>query len=131
LSLFQESSSDVDNNGIVLRLNCGEVSFLLTADIRQEAEFELVRQRLQLTSTVLKVAHHGSKTSTCPQFLSVTDPEIAIISAGADNPFGHPSPEVVQRLETRLGADRVYLTSERGTIEFITDGEKLWVQTEK
>jgi competence protein ComEC len=131
LSLFQESSSDVDNNGIVLRLNCGEVSFLLTADIRQEAEFELVRQRLQLTSTVLKVAHHGSKTSTCPQFLSVTDPEIAVISAGADNPFGHPSPEVVQRLETRLGADRVYLTSERGTIEFITDGEKLWVQTEK
>ena len=131
MSLFEGSSSDVDNNGVVLRLSCGEVSFLLTADIRQEAEFELVRQRLGLKSTVLKVAHHGSKTSTCPQFLSLTAPEIAVISAGADNPFGHPSPEVLERLEATLGEDRVYLTSQTGTIEFVTDGEKLWVQTEK
>jgi len=131
LHLFQGTSSDVDNNGIALRLSYGKVSFLFTADIREEAEFELVRQRLGLRSTVLKVAHHGSKTSTCPQFLAVTNPEIAVISVGADNPFGHPSPGVVQRLEKELGEDAVYLTSEKGTIELITDGEKLWVKTEE
>ncbi len=128
---FQGTSSDVDNNGVVLRLSWQEVSFLLTADIRQEAEFELVRQRANLTSTVLKAAHHGSKTSTTPQFLAAVDPEIAVISVGADNPFGHPSPEVVDRLEQELGEERVYLTSQDGTIEFITDGERLWVRVEK
>jgi len=131
LHLFQGTSSDVDNNGIALRLSYGKVSFLFTADIREEAEFELVRQRLGLRSTVLKVAHHGSKTSTCPQFLAAVDPDIAVISVGADNPFGHPSPEVLQRLEKKLGQATVYLSSENGTVEFTTDGEKLWVKTEQ
>jgi len=130
-TLFEGTSSDVDNNGVVLRLSWGEVSFLFTADIRQEAEFELVRQRANLRSTVLKIAHHGSKTSTTPQFLAAADPEIAVISVGANNPFGHPSPQVVERLKERLGKDKVYLTSENGTIEFITDGERLWVKAEK
>jgi competence protein ComEC len=126
--LFEGTSADVDNNGVVLRLSWHNVSFLFTADIRQETESELVRQRANLTATVLKVAHHGSKTSTTPQFLAAVDPEIAVISVGANNPFGHPSLEVVERLEEKLGEDRVYLTSEDGTIEFITDGERLWVR---
>lgn len=128
--LLQGTSHDVDNNGVVIKLSWDKVSFLFTADIREEAEFELIRQRANLRSTVLKVAHHGSKTSTSPQFLAAVDPEIAVISVGADNPFGHPSPQVVERLVDRLGADKVYLTSENGTIEFITDGEKLWVESE-
>ena len=129
--LFQGTSHDVDNNGVVLRLVWGKVSFLFTADIRQEAEFELIGQRANLRSTVLKVAHHGSKTSTLPQFLAAVDPEVAVISVGANNPFGHPSPEVAERLAERLGKDKVYLTSENGTIEFITDGERLWVRAER
>jgi DNA internalization-related competence protein ComEC/Rec2 len=129
--LFEETSSDVDNNGVVLRLNWGEISFLFTADIREEAEFELIGQRANLKNTVLKVAHHGSKTSTSPQFLATVDPEIAVISVGADNHFGHPSPEVVERLVNKLGKDKVYRTDEQGTIEFITDGEKLWVRVER
>jgi competence protein ComEC len=127
---FEGTSSDVDNNGVVLRLSWGEISFLLTADIRQEAELELITQRANLRSTVLKVAHHGSKTSTSPQFLAAVDPEMAVISVGADNPFGHPSTEVVERLKGNLGEDKIYLTSENGTIEFITDGERLWVRAE-
>jgi competence protein ComEC len=129
--LFRGTSADVDNNGVVLRLSWGEVSFLFTADIRWDGEFELIKQRANLKSTVLKVAHHGSKTSTTPQFLSVVDPQIAVISVGANNTFGHPSPEVVERLKEKLGEDEVYLTSEDGTIEFITDGEKLWVKARK
>ncbi len=127
---FEGTSADVDNNGVVLKLSWGEISFLLTADIRWEGEFELIKQRANLKSTVLKVAHHGSKTSATPQLLAVVDPEVAVISVGANNTFGHPSPEVVERLKGRLGEDNVYLTSQNGTIEFITDGEKLWVRVE-
>ncbi len=131
VELLQGTSHDVDNNGVVMKLSWGEVSFLFTADIREEAEFELIGQRADLRSTVLKVAHHGSKTSTSSQFLAAVDPEVAVISVGADNPFGHPGPEVVERLVDRLGEGKVYLTSENGTIEFITDGEKLWVRVER
>ena len=126
--LFEGTSHDVDNNGVVLRLSWGKVSFLFTADIGEEVEFELIGQRVNLKSTVLKVAHHGSKTSTSQQFLVAVAPEVAVISVGADNPFGHPSPEVWERLIDRVGEDNVYRTDEDGTIEFITDGERLWVR---
>jgi competence protein ComEC len=130
-ALFDGTSNDVDNNGLVLRLSCGLVSFLFTADIREEAEFELIGQRANLKSTVLKVAHHGSDTSTSQQFLAAVDPEVAVISVGADNPFGHPGPEVVERLINNVGEDNVYRTDEDGTIELITDGERLWVSDNK
>jgi competence protein ComEC len=129
-SLWEGTSDDVDNNGVVLRLSWGKVSFLFTADIREEVEFALIGQRANLKSTVLKVSHHGSKTSTTSQFLAAVAPEVAVISVGEDNPFGHPSPEVLERLIDRLGEDNVYRTDEDGTIEFITDGEKLWVRIE-
>jgi competence protein ComEC len=129
--LFEGTSHDVDNNGLVLRLSWGLVSFLFTADIREETEFELIGQRANLKSTVLKVAHHGSETSTTSQFLAAVDPEVAVISVGADNPFGHPSPEVVERLIDRLGEDNVYRTDEDGTVELITDGKRLWVSDNK
>jgi competence protein ComEC len=56
---------------------------------------------------------------------------MAVISVGEDNPFGHPSPEVMERLVGRVGEDNVYRTDEDGTIEFITDGQGLWVRLEK
>ena len=128
--LFEETSHDVDNNGVVLKLTWGKVSFLFTADIRKEAEFELTGQRANLRSTVLKVAHHGSSTSTSQQFLAAVGPEVAVICVGADNPFGHPSPEVMNRLIDMVGDNNVYRTDEDSTIEFITDGESLWVRTD-
>ena len=129
-SLWEGTGDDVDNNGVVLRLSWGQVSFLFTADIREEAEFELIGQRANLRSTVLKVAHHGSDTSTSQQFLAAVAPEVATVSVGVNNTFGHPSPEVLERLIYRLGEDNVYSTDEDGTIEFITDGERLWVKTD-
>ncbi len=129
-SLWEGTSDDVDNNGVVLRLSWGKVSFLFTADIREEVEFALIGQRANLKSTVLKVSHHGSKTSTTSQFLAAVAPEVAVISVGEDNPFGHPSTEVLERLIDRLGEDNVYRTDEDGTIEFITDGAKLWVKAD-
>jgi competence protein ComEC len=129
-NLWNGTDDDVDNNGLVLKLTWNEIGFLFTADIRAEVEFELIGQRANLRSTVLKVAHHGSKTSTSQQFIGAVDPEVAVICVGEDNPFGHPSSEVVERLIGRLGEDNVYRTDEDGTIEFITDGETLWVKTD-
>jgi len=96
-----------------------------------EAEWGLIRKRADLPGTVLKVAHHGSDTSATPEFLAVVNPQLAVISAGADNKFGHPSDAVLERLKERLGSEKIYRTDEHGTIEFITDGERLWVEVGK
>jgi competence protein ComEC len=123
-TLLQGTDCDVDNNGVVLRLVYGEVSFLLTADIHEEAERYLLRQGFELQSTVLKVAHHGSNTSTSEEFLTVVNLQLAIISVGEE--YDLPDEEVVERL-----SHKVYLTSERGTIELITDGQGLWLKAER
>jgi len=130
-SLLTDTESDIDNNGVVLRLSMGDASFLLTSDIFWEAEFELITRRADLKSTMLKVAHHGSDTSTTEEFLAVVNPQVAVISASAEDRFGHPSPKVMTRLTKTVGKDRIYLTSESGTIEFTTDGERLWVEVER
>ncbi len=124
-----DTENDINNNSVVLRLSMGRVSFLFTADVEQEAEFELIARRADLNSTVLKVGHSGSDTSTTPEFLAVVNPQVAVISVG-DNRFGHPSHEVMARLEKRLGSENIYRTDEHDTIEFITDGQRLWVKTE-
>jgi len=131
IPLLTNTESDIDNNGVVLELSMGNISFLLTADIWQEAEFELIDHRAIRQSTVLKVAHHGSATSTTAEFLAVVSPQLAVISVGKDNPFGHPSDEVMDRLKKKLGSENIYRTDEQGTIEFITDGERLWVKVER
>jgi len=122
-----DTESDIDNNGVVLRLSTGRVSFLLTADILWEGEFELIAQGAELDSSVLKIAHHGSKTSTTPEFLAAVSPRAAVISVG-ENRYGHPHGEVLGRLEAELGKEYIYRTDQQGTIEFITDGERLWVK---
>jgi competence protein ComEC len=126
--LLTGTESDIDNNSLVLRLSLDRLSLLLTADIGWETEFELISRRTNLASTVLKVAHHGSETSTTPEFLAAVNPCLAVISVG-DNPFGHPGDEVVKRLEQRLGSENILRTDEEGTIELITDGQRLWVKT--
>lgn len=82
---------------------------------------------LPLAATVLKVGHHGSAASTSAAFLAQVAPQVAVISVGAENRFGHPSPEVLERL---AGA-RVLRTDEHGRIEVISDGQKLSVRREK
>jgi competence protein ComEC len=100
---------------------------LLTADIFEATERYLLDTRFDLSSTVLKVAHHGSNSSSCSAFLSVVKPQVAVISVGAGNLFGHPSSEVLDR----LSATHLYRTDQQGTIELVTDGKRLWVKTER
>lgn len=128
MPLYTDTSSDIDNNSAVLHLSWDEVDFLLAADIYQEAELELVRQSAVPVSNVLKIAHHGSDSSTSEEFLAAVNPQIAVISVGTDNQYGLPSETVIARLTERLGTENIYRTDRDGTIEFITDGEKLWVK---
>lgn len=130
-SLLTGTGSDINNNSVVLSLSTGRVSFLLAADIEWEAEFKLIAFPTDLSSTVLKVGHSGSYTSTTPEFLAAVSPQVAVISVGKDNPYGHPSNEVLARLEAEPGLSNIYRTDEQGTIEFITDGERLWVRLSK
>lgn len=113
-----------DNNGsLVIRLSFGRRSFLLTGDIEQEKERELVIQGYDLRADVLKVAHHGSGTSSIPEFLDQTRALIAVISAGRNNSFGHPKSEVVARLRSR--GMEIYETARHGAITISTDGGDL------
>lgn len=125
------SIGEENNNGVVLRLIYGDVSFLLAADIEAAAEKRLTRGPLELDSSVLKVAHHGSKTSSTPRFLQRVNPSAAVVSVGSTNSFGHPNPEVMGNLSDALGAGSIYRTDLNGTIEFISNGERLWVKTQR
>jgi competence protein ComEC len=129
--LFTDTSDDINNNSIVLKLTYRDVSFLLTADIGMDAEMLLAGNRADLRSSVLKVAHHGSRGSTSDEFLSIVKPSAAVISAGAVNRFGHPHRETLDRLNAVLENSNIFITANRGNVEFITDGYRLWYRAEK
>ena len=129
--LLSGTASDTDNASLVLRLVYGDVSVLLTGDIFAAAERALLEGGAALDSDVLKVPHHGSDSSSTAEFLDAVSPAAAVISVGADNRFGHPDDDVVRRLREFVGEDGLYMTPERGTVEFVTDGKMLWVRTER
>jgi competence protein ComEC len=121
------TESDVDNNSVVLRVSEGEISFLVTGDLQWEGENDMAYNRRLEQSAVLKVAHHGSDTSSTDTFLNVVMPQIAVISVG-ENTYGHPMQSVVDRLVAMVGEGNIYRTDQEGSIEFITDGKKLWLK---
>jgi competence protein ComEC len=92
---------NVNNTSVVAKLSFNETSFLFTGDIYKSAEKELIARGFEIDSDILKVSHHGSKTSSDEDFIREVSPEIAIISCGQDNPYGHPYPETLETLEKR------------------------------
>ena len=128
---FKGTDDDPNNNSVVIRVSYGKVSFLLCSDIGVEAERYLTDNRVELRSDVLKVAHHGSRGSTSDEFLTIVNPSAAVISAGAVNRFGHPHKETLDRLHAVLENSNIFITSTRGNVEFITDGQRLWYSVEK
>jgi competence protein ComEC len=112
---------------VVLRLVFGKVSFLLTGDVEAGAERAIAENGAEVASTVLKVAHHGSATSSTRAFLDAVQPSVAVISSGAENQFGHPHKDVVGRLDDYAA---IFNTAERGAVHFETDGERLWIETD-
>ena len=127
--LLEGTNSDINNNSVVLKIIYGKVSLLLTGDIEREAEENLLRYGYYLRSTLIKVPHHGSRTSSSPDFLDLVDPRIAVISVGRRNPFRHPSPQVLLRYEKR-GVE-IYRTDRQGAIIFTSGGKSFQVRTTK
>jgi competence protein ComEC len=119
--------AEKDDNAVVLKLTLGEASFLLAADLDSRGEAYLTNRHTDLRATVLKVAHHGSASSSSPDFLAAVEPLTAVISVGQDNPYNLPAAETLGRLEPRP----VFRTDVNGDIEISTDGEKLWIEVER
>ena len=120
------NESDFNNASIVVKLFYKNSKFLFTGDIEEIAEKRMLVWQNNLKSDILKVAHHGSSSSSSLEFLNEVDPIIAVISVGKNN-FGHPSPKIIERLEDKN--IKVYRTDENGTIIIRTDGKKYWVRT--
>ena len=118
------SQMETNSASIVMRLHYGETSFLFSGDLPKNIEKYLVGLHGNaLRSNVLKIGHHGSRTSTSEEWLRTVDPEVAVISAGKDNRYGHPHKEVVELLE-RLEISTLK-TPEEGTITFTSDGKTI------
>ena len=116
-----------NNDSLVLRVRMGERAFLLTGDIEKEAEVRVIKEGFDLRSDVVKVAHHGSNTSSTEAFVSATRPSLAVISVGRTSIFGHPHKEAVERW--RASGAEVMTTGHKGTISVMTDGRELKVSS--
>lgn len=126
-SVAGEAIEKTNDYGIVHRLIFGKTEYLFTADVTSVVEGRLVVEGFNLASDVLKVGHHGSKHSSSALFLSAVHPQAAVISVGAKNPYGHPTPEALERLSA--ARVRVYRTDEQGDVVVESDGEGFAVRT--
>ena len=121
------SDNSINNNSLVCKLNYKNYSMLFTGDIEAIAEKAILKKYSKnlniLKSDILKVAHHGSKTSSITEFIEKIKPKYAIIGVGEDNKFGHPSDSTIQNLEK--ANIRIYRTDKMGEIEMKTNGKEI------
>lgn len=122
----RESEND---RSLVLMVALGERRVLLTADIEAGAERWLIQSGQRLEADALVVPHHGSRTSSTPAFIEAVSPSMAVVSAGTNNQFGHPHPEVVQRYKAARA--RVLSTADHGSVSLVLSGGKLTVVTSR
>lgn len=128
LTLSPEKITDGGGNddSIVLRMEYGEARYIFTGDAEEETEKEILSyyDKSELSADLLKVGHHGSRTSTSNKFLEALSPSIAVISCGAGNSYGHPHIETVEKLG--MSVNFIYRTDVIGSIVILTDGEKIY-----
>lgn len=121
------SDNSINNNSLVCKLNYKNYSMLFTGDIEAIAEKAILKKYSKnlniLKSDILKVAHHGSKTSSITEFIEKIKPKYAIIGVGEDNKFGHPSDNTIQNLEK--ANIRIYRIDKMGEIEIKTNGKEI------
>ncbi|MBA7596247.1 ComE operon protein 3 [subsurface metagenome] len=120
---------DTNNNSVVLLLCYGNIHFLFTGDAEKEAEASMKADGVLRNIEILKVGHHGSRSSSSQAFLDIIQPEVAIYMAGIDNRYGHPHAETLAALED-IGAV-IYGTDSSGDIVVTTDGKIYAVATQK
>jgi competence protein ComEC len=123
------SSSHLNDASITAKITFGQISFMLTGDGEEASERQILKRSDNLKSTILKVGHHGSRTSTTVPFLKAVNPEAAIIMCGKDNRYGHPHEETLTNL-SQAGVD-IYRTDIHGTIVVSTNGQTLDINVKK
>jgi competence protein ComEC len=127
LSDYVPNDTPKNNDSLVLRIRYGSRTFLLTGDVEKPIEYRMLDENEIQPVDVLKVAHHGSRTSTTEDFLSAANPMFAIISVGEDNSYGHPNRDVLTRLNDHHA--EVLRTDRNGLVTVRTDGKRLTVET--
>ncbi|MDR3345213.1 MAG: MBL fold metallo-hydrolase [Oscillospiraceae bacterium] len=121
--------NDANEMSVVARVTLGKIAYLFTGDAEGKSEAAMLASGKVLRADVLKVGHHGSKTSSGKDFLAAVNPKAAVISCGQGNSYGHPHSETLSKLSA-VGA-QVYRTDQLGTIIIATDGKELVTQWEK
>ncbi len=124
-NLDKQIIKNTNNTSIIIQLIFGENKFLFTGDNYKSVERKLIERELLLKSDILKIGHHGSKTSTSEEFIEAVDPEVGVISVGRENSYGHPTPEVLEILK-KYGIN-ILRTDELGDIKIISDGQTIKV----
>jgi competence protein ComEC len=124
-SNFISMKDPLNDGSLVLKLIYGNTSVLFTGDIGMEAEAHMLKEKTNVKSDVLKVAHHGSPYSTGEGFISAVSPRAAVVSVGTNN-FGHPSPSTLERLD-QAGV-RVFRTDREGALLFSSNGKSFKIQ---
>lgn len=114
---------DTNNNSIVIRLTHGDNSFLFAGDMEEEAEADILDGKVSVEADVLKVGHHGSRSSSSEPFLDAVAPSYAVISCGEDNSYGHPHAQTMNTFR-RMGI-KVFRTDEQGTVTASSDGSQI------
>ncbi|PKL52324.1 MAG: DNA internalization-related competence protein ComEC/Rec2 [Nitrospira bacterium HGW-Nitrospira-1] len=124
-TLSEDSYSEENSSSLVLKVTGKARSFLFAGDIEEEAEEDIAHLNKWLQSDVLKVPHHGSRTSAQDNFLDGVSPSIAVISVGRDNSFGHPSQETLEK----LAGIKIFQTDQDGAVKIVENGDDLLVKT--
>jgi len=127
-SFLDKRVDNLNNTSIINQLVYKNKTFLFTGDAEIELEEELINGDLDLESNILKVCHHGSKTSSSREFLEAVQPEIVIISVGQNNKFGHPSYRTIKNLQ-KIGA-QIYRTDRDGDVVIKSDGENIVISNQ-
>lgn len=123
-NLAGKKVSNTNNSSIVNKLIYNDFEVLFTGDIEKSTENRLISAGINLNSDILKIAHHGSKTSTGEEFLRAVNALLAIIEVGKDNQYGHPHQEVLDRMKNLS----IFTTGVDGNIKIFSDGEKFYVK---
>lgn len=113
-----------NDSSIGLIVNIGNISVVLTGDLESAGELAVIKNGLTKPSNILKAGHHGSKSSSTREFLSNFEPEVSVLSSGKNNAYGHPSPQVIERMND-LDIS-ILRTDQSGAIEFVSNGLEYW-----
>jgi competence protein ComEC len=126
---LRSGGNEPNANSVVVRLDYGRFSMLLTGDAEAQTEERMINKDTNLQARILKVGHHGSKYATSENFIKYVKPEVAVISDGANNRYGHPSPDALARL--KAAGVKIYRTDLQGEITIISKGEGYEIKTAK